>query len=165
MIIGTVLGAIVIAGCGRFSAGVGLDTIVPHWMVVGQNLVFLLVAATQFLYMVSLSHATMIRHAELLRSSRARVVATADAERQRIERDLHDGAQQRLVSTAIRARVAQRQLVTTAAPPAAVLTVLSEELQATAADLQNLCRGIYLTFRTSRSQYRPPPGAVGQWRV
>ena len=96
-------------------------------MVVGQNLVFLLVAATQFLYMVSLSHATMIRHAELLRSSRARVVATADAERQRIERDLHDGAQQRLVSTAIRARVAQRQLVTTAAPPAAVLTVLSEE--------------------------------------
>jgi signal transduction histidine kinase len=143
VIVGTVLGAIVIAVCGRFSDGVGLDTITPRWMVVGQTVVFLLVAATQFLYMVSLSHAAMLRHAELLRSSRTRVVAAADAERRRIERDLHDGAQQRLVATAIQARVAQRQLATTAAAPASVLAVLSEELQATAADLQNLCRGIY----------------------
>lgn len=143
VVVGTVLGAIVIAICGRFSTGVGLDTITPRWMVVGQIVVFLLVAATQFLYMVSLSHAAMLRNAELLRSSRTRVVATADAERRRIERDLHDGAQQRLVATAIQARVAQRQLVTTATPPAAVLAVLNEELKATAADLWNLCRGIY----------------------
>jgi signal transduction histidine kinase len=39
--------------------------------------------------------------------------------------------------------VAQRQLRTTTTPPAAVLAALSKELQATAADLQNLCRGIY----------------------
>lgn len=143
VIMGTVLAAIVIACCGRFSPGVGFDTLFPRWMVDGQNVVFLLVAATQFMYMVSLSHAAMIRNAELLRSSRIRVVATADAERQRIERDLHDGAQQRLVSSAIQARVAQRQLRTTTTPPAAVLAALSKELQATAADLQNLCRGIY----------------------
>src|SRR5262249_45933379 len=111
VVLGTVLAAAAIACCGRFSPGIGLDALFPHWMVAGQNVFVLLVAATQFLYMVSLSHATMLRHAALLRSSRTRVVATADAERRRIERDLHDGAQQRLVSAAIQARVAQRQLV------------------------------------------------------
>src|SRR5262249_18378235 len=55
-------------------------------------------------------------HAELraqlakVRESRARIVAAADAERLRIERDLHDGAQQRLVALALDLRVAQRKL-------------------------------------------------------
>jgi signal transduction histidine kinase len=54
--------------------------------------------------------ATAIANAESraeLAASRARVVATADAARQRIERDLHDGAQQRLVSLALELRAAQ----------------------------------------------------------
>src|SRR6185312_16125783 len=42
-----------------------------------------------------------------LTASRARIVAAADQARQRIERDLHDGAQQRLVSLALRLRAAQ----------------------------------------------------------
>ena len=42
-------------------------------------------------------------------SSRARIVATADAERRRLERDLHDGAQQRLVTLAIGVRLARRR--------------------------------------------------------
>src|SRR5690242_8487833 len=51
--------------------------------------------------------ATAIANAEAqatLTASRARIVATADATRRRIERDLHDGAQQRLVSLALRLR-------------------------------------------------------------
>ncbi|SQD93749.1 MULTISPECIES: GAF domain-containing sensor histidine kinase [unclassified Parafrankia] len=49
---------------------------------------------------------TDLRHAnEELRGSRARLVATADAERRRIERDLHDGAQQQLVSLAVGLRL------------------------------------------------------------
>ena len=59
---------------------------------------------------VSLDNAQL--YAELS-ASRARIVAAADQARRRIERDLHDGAQQRLVSLALRLRAAQA-----AAPPA-----------------------------------------------
>ena len=45
-----------------------------------------------------------------LRASRARIVAAADAARRKLERDLHDGAQQRLVSLALDVRVARRRL-------------------------------------------------------
>ena len=54
-------------------------------------------------------------HAELraqlaeLQASRARIVRTADEERRRLERDLHDGAQQRLVALAVQLRTAQRR--------------------------------------------------------
>src|SRR5258707_714242 len=61
--------------------------------------------------------ATAIANAEAqaaLTASRARIVATADQTRRRIERDLHDGAQQRLVSLALDLRAAQA-----VAPPAA----------------------------------------------
>jgi signal transduction histidine kinase len=48
-------------------------------------------------------------HLNALRESRARIVATADDERRRLERDLHDGAQQRLVTLAIGVRLARRR--------------------------------------------------------
>ncbi len=53
-----------------------------------------------------------IRRAQLedLRASRARIVAAADAERRSLERDLHDGAQQRLATLAVAIRLARRQL-------------------------------------------------------
>jgi signal transduction histidine kinase len=57
--------------------------------------------------------ATAIANAEAqaaLTASRARIVATADATRRRIERDLHDGTQQRLISLALGLRAAQRRL-------------------------------------------------------
>jgi signal transduction histidine kinase len=47
---------------------------------------------------------------ESLRASRARIVATADAERRMLERDLHDGAQQRLATVAVGIRLARRQV-------------------------------------------------------
>jgi GAF domain-containing protein len=56
--------------------------------------------------------ATAIANAEAraaLTASRARIVATADATQRRIERDLHDGAQQRLVSLALELRTAQSE--------------------------------------------------------
>ena len=57
--------------------------------------------------------ATAIANADVrskLTQSRARIVATADATRRRIERDLHDGAQQRLVSLALELRLAQESV-------------------------------------------------------
>ena len=50
------------------------------------------------------------RLVEELRASRSRIVDAADHERRRLERDLHDGAQQRLVAIQIRLRLAQEQI-------------------------------------------------------
>jgi signal transduction histidine kinase len=75
--------------------------------------------------------ATAIANAEAqaaLTASRARIVATADATRRRIERDRHDGAQQHLVSLALQLRAAQA-----AAPPGAGVPV--QQLDGVAAGL------------------------------
>jgi len=90
--------------------------------------------------------ATAIANAESraeLDSSRARIVATADATRRRIERDLHDGAQQRLVSLALEVRAVQASV-----PPE--LGGLREELSRVAAghadvldELREIARGIH----------------------
>jgi signal transduction histidine kinase len=90
--------------------------------------------------------ATAIANAEnqtALTASRARIVATADATRRRIERDLHDGAQQRLVSLALELRAAQA-----AAPPGA--GVLVQQLDGVAAgltgvldELREIARGLH----------------------
>ena len=50
------------------------------------------------------------RLVEELRTSRSRIVETADRERRRLERDLHDGAQQRLMAVQIKLRLAQEQI-------------------------------------------------------
>jgi signal transduction histidine kinase len=77
-----------------------------------------------------------------LQASRARLVETADTERRRIERDLHDGAQQQLVALKISLGLA-RQLVT--GPPEAADLLAQTEHQAAGAleDLRELARGIY----------------------
>jgi PAS domain S-box-containing protein len=80
---------------------------------------------------------------EELRASRARVVAAADAARRRIERDLHDGAQQQLVAVALGLRVAQGKL---AGDPAAAAPILAEAIDRLAhaiAELRELARGIH----------------------
>jgi signal transduction histidine kinase len=95
--------------------------------------------------------ATAIANAEAqaeLTASRARIVATADQTRRRIERDLHDGAQQRLVSLALRLRT------TSAAIPPELDEVLQElagvgaELDAVLSDLRELSRGIHPAILT-----------------
>src|SRR4029450_1240630 len=55
-------------------------------------------------------HATRRARLEELRASRARLVAAADAKRRELERDRHDGAQQRLVAIALSIRLARRHV-------------------------------------------------------
>ena len=80
--------------------------------------------------------------ADALRESRARIVASGDAERRRLERNLHDGAQQNLVALAVNLRLARDMLDE---PEAAgeMLDQLAEDLKVTIADLRNLAHGIY----------------------
>jgi signal transduction histidine kinase len=73
-----------------------------------------------------------------LRASRARIVSAGDEERRRLERDLHDGAQQRLVSLMLALRLAQRD----AADPEA-LAWAEEQLRAAVVELRELAHGIY----------------------
>ena len=78
-----------------------------------------------------------------LRASRARIVDAADAARARLERDLHDGAQQRLVGLALTLRLARRKA---GQDPALTLELLDEaiaDLAAATAELRELARGIH----------------------
>jgi signal transduction histidine kinase len=89
------------------------------------------------------SLAQVRQQAEDLRASRTRVVEAADAERQRIERDLHDGAQQSLIALSLRARAA-REAVNAENPAAiAYLDDLVGDLRRTADELRELAHGIY----------------------
>ena len=86
---------------------------------------------------------------EELASSRLRIVEASDAERRRIERNLHDGAQQRLVTLALSLRIAERKLGDD--PQAgAVLAQASEELALTLTELRELARGIHPAVLTDR---------------
>ena len=78
-----------------------------------------------------------------LRESRARVVASGDAERRRVERDLHDGAQQHLLALAINLRLA-RDIVTEDPDGAGeMLGQLADDVQLTIKELRELAHGIY----------------------
>lgn len=80
------------------------------------------------------------RQVEELRASRLRIVEASDRARKAVERDLHDGAQQRLVGLALNMRLAQR-----AADPASALLLeeLAGELESAIAELRELARGIH----------------------
>jgi signal transduction histidine kinase len=78
-----------------------------------------------------------------LRASRARLVAAADAARHRIERDLHDGAQQQLVSLAVTLRLARDALDDDPADARRLLADLADDARAAIQQLRDLAHGIY----------------------
>ena len=95
-----------------------------------------------FTELVATAIANAHAHAELT-ASRARIVATADQTRRRMERDLHDGAQQRLVTLALQLRAAQA-----AVPPqldrlSAELDRVAVGLSGTLDELREFARGIH----------------------
>ena len=90
--------------------------------------------------------ATAIANAESraeLAASRARIVATADATRRRIERDLHDGAQQQLVSLALELRAAQAALPPELSEQRTELSRVVEGLTAVLDELREIASGIH----------------------
>ena len=87
---------------------------------------------------------------EQLAASRARIVAAADAERRRLERDLHDGAQQRLVALAIALREADAELDGDVDSARHVLAGARRELALALDDLRELARGIHPAVLSDR---------------
>jgi signal transduction histidine kinase len=89
-------------------------------------------------------HAEVSAQLEKVKESRSRIVAAADEERRRIERDIHDGAQQRLVALALELRSAQRRLGEDVDPELqALLESTADELQVAVDELRELAQGIH----------------------
>jgi signal transduction histidine kinase len=87
---------------------------------------------------------------EELRASRARIVEAADEERRRIERNLHDGTQQRLVSISMALGLAQAKLATDPADAHAVFGEARESLATALQELRELSHGIHPAVLTER---------------
>ncbi|HEX5937475.1 MAG TPA: histidine kinase [Actinomycetota bacterium] len=84
-----------------------------------------------------------VRLVEELRASRQRLVAAQDEERRRLERNIHDGAQQQLVALAVKARLARQLTERDPSKASEMLEQIESETQVALEDLRDLARGIY----------------------
>jgi signal transduction histidine kinase len=87
---------------------------------------------------------------EELRASRARIVQATDEERRRLERDLHDGAQQRLVALALNLKLARGSFDDDPDEARELIDDAIHELTAATAELRELARGIHPAILTDR---------------
>ena len=101
----------------------------------------------QFTELVATAVANTQAQAEVM-ASRARIIATADETRRRIERDLHDGAQQRLVSLALKLRAAQAAVPSDLDELAKDLDDVARGLTDALDDLREFARGIHPAILT-----------------
>jgi signal transduction histidine kinase len=119
---------------------------VIHDPALGQERAFI-DAATSYMVMTLDNQRLSAQTASLLRQvsdSRARIQATADDERRRIERDLHDGAQQRLVALRIRLELAAEKVDDGSRNgDAALLRSLGDDVDKALDEIRSLARGIY----------------------
>jgi signal transduction histidine kinase len=104
---------------------------------------------------VRLTQEVLDRMAEV-RASRQRIVSTQDAERRRLERNIHDGAQQELVAMAVRLRIAKLMLGRDPGAAADVLRDVEGSAKDAARTLRELAAGIY----PSRLAQEGLPGAL-----
>jgi signal transduction histidine kinase len=130
---------------GRLLGAIGVATRAGADLTVGEDRLLGTLAETAWL---ALENAQLVRD---LRTSRERLVAAGDTQRRHIERDLHDGAQQRLLELALTLRMAQQQAATGGAAAAAETIAGAERLLRVAlAELRDLARGIHPAILTER---------------
>jgi signal transduction histidine kinase len=84
-----------------------------------------------------------------LQESRARIVAAGDAERRKLERDLHDGAQQHLVAMSVKLRLVRDAIEDDPDDARAVLAELGSDIQEAVQELRRLAHGIFPPLLTS----------------
>jgi signal transduction histidine kinase len=87
---------------------------------------------------------------DVMRGAQQRIIDAADAERRRIERDLHDGAQQRMVAVAVTLGLAEAQLQTDPSRAAGLIAQAREEAQLAVKELRELARGIHPALLSDR---------------
>lgn len=159
-----VMVAVVLGVLGFRSEGTGIEDSVPEWLF--QVIMIIFLASHVIVMSSSLSAANRVRLATLdavvavnealmladsdLRESRRRVISAGDRERVRIERNIHDGAQQRLVALAVQLQLAS-QLARSGTPITAdQLDAMDAESREALDELRELARGIYPSVLTER---------------
>jgi signal transduction histidine kinase len=102
------------------------------------------------------------RQADELRASRARIVEAGDAQRRRIERDLHDGAQQHRVALAVSVNLARQIADSDPDSAKAMLEQIGSDLQEAVQELRNLAHGIYPPLLMDRGLAEALSAAAGR---
>lgn len=97
-----------------------------------------------------------------LRASRVRIVAAGDAERRKLERNLHDGAQQHLVALAVKLRLAKDSVVDDPADAEAMIDEIRGDLQTAIAELRALAHGIFPPLLMSGGLAEALPAAAAR---
>jgi signal transduction histidine kinase len=92
----------------------------------------------------------LLARLEEIRASQLRLVAAQDAERRRIERNIHDGAQQQLVALAIKLSITESMIGTDTEGEREMLAELRQDAVGAVADLRDLARGIYPPLLASK---------------
>ena len=100
--------------------------------------------------MLGPSAAQLHERVDDLRGARARIIAAADAERRRIERDLHDGAQQHLVALSLTLGMAESRLTSDPSAAAPLIAQAREEAQLAVKELRDLASGIHPALLSDR---------------
>lgn len=129
----TVAAPIVVAGIPWGAVAIGSEDPLPEEAEIRLG---------DFCELVSLAVASAQARADL-QASRARVVRAGDEQRQRLERNLHDGAQQRLVAAAMTLRAAQARLSADPESANQLLGTAAGELDAGLEELRELARGLH----------------------
>ena len=129
----TVTAPIVVAGTPWGAVSIGSEDPLPEESEVRLG---------AFCELVSLAVASAQARADL-QASRARIVRAGDEQRRKLERNLHDGAQQRLVAAALTVRAAQKRWSSDPESASQLLGVAAEELDAGLEELRELARGLH----------------------
>ncbi|MGE0880970.1 MAG: sensor histidine kinase [Acidimicrobiia bacterium] len=172
LLIGGIAASVALAVVGFRSPGVGLRYVLPLWLLHALLIMFLamhvVMLAASLLRLNqhqleqlddALAVNDALRHAEdELQASRRRVLAAADQERVRVERNLHDGAQQRLVALAVQLRLAAQLAREGRNPTPESLDALHAESQEALDELRELAHGIYPSALAER-------GLMGALRI
>jgi signal transduction histidine kinase len=127
---------------------VGLILILPFSMLV--NLVALLHGGVARRFLATSTEEVLTERVEELTESRSAVMRAMHLERRRIERDLHDGAQQRLVSLAMELGLAREKMQTDPEAAMKLLEASHEDSKLVLAELRDLVRGIHPAVLTDR---------------
>ena len=97
-----------------------------------------------------------------LQESRARIVAAGDAERRKLERNLHDGAQQHLVALAVKLRLAHDAVEDDPEDAMAMIDEIKADVQSAIAELRALAHGIFPPLLVSGGLAEALPAAAGR---
>jgi signal transduction histidine kinase len=142
IVVGTVIAAATVGGLGQWRQYDQADFHPEQWVTIAVIGTCVPLLAAVLALGVRQNYDRLTEHAAQLLASRRRIVSAADQGRRTVERNLHDGAQQRLVLMSVQLGMLDRSIVDRPVASELVHT-LSQELQEAIRELRELAHGIY----------------------